>query len=62
MGEGLGVRASGYRLEIERMQAEEMDYLLHPPLAHEVGFVTSQAAGEPTASSGIVFDFSFLSP
>jgi hypothetical protein len=24
--------ASGYRLEIERMQAEEMDYLLHPPL------------------------------
>lgn len=23
--------ASGYRLEIERMQAEEMDYLLHPP-------------------------------
>jgi hypothetical protein len=30
-GEGLGVRASGYRLEIERMQAEEMEYLLHPP-------------------------------
>ena len=26
--------ASGYRLEIERMQAEEMDYLLHPPLAN----------------------------
>jgi hypothetical protein len=25
--------ASGYRLEIERMQAEEMEYLLHPPLA-----------------------------
>jgi hypothetical protein len=24
--------ASGYRLEIERMQAEEMEYLLHPPL------------------------------
>lgn len=24
--------ASGYRLEIERMQAEVMDYLLHPPL------------------------------
>jgi hypothetical protein len=23
--------ASGYRLEIERMQAEAMDYLLHPP-------------------------------
>jgi hypothetical protein len=23
--------ASGYRLEIERMQAEEMEYLLHPP-------------------------------
>ena len=23
--------ASGYRLEIERMQAEIMDYLLHPP-------------------------------
>jgi hypothetical protein len=22
--------ASGYRLEIERMQAEEMEYLLHP--------------------------------
>ena len=25
--------ASGYRLEIERMQAEEMEYLLHPPFA-----------------------------
>ena len=25
--------AGGYRLEIERMQAEEMDYLLHPPFA-----------------------------
>ena len=25
------VVASGYRLEIERMQAEEMEYLLHPP-------------------------------
>ena len=24
--------ASGYRLEIERMQGEEMEYLLHPPL------------------------------
>ena len=24
--------ASGYRLEIERMQAEQMEYLLHPPL------------------------------
>jgi hypothetical protein len=24
--------ASGYRLEIERMQAEEMEYLLQPPL------------------------------
>ena len=24
--------ASGYRLEIERMQAEEMEYLLHPPV------------------------------
>jgi hypothetical protein len=24
--------ASGYRLEIERMQAEVMEYLLHPPL------------------------------
>ncbi len=23
--------ASGYRLEIERMQAEVMEYLLHPP-------------------------------
>jgi len=23
--------ASGYRLEIERMQAEAMEYLLHPP-------------------------------
>ena len=23
--------ASGYRLEIERMQAEEMEYLLHTP-------------------------------
>jgi hypothetical protein len=23
--------AGGYRLEIERMQAEEMEYLLHPP-------------------------------
>lgn len=23
--------ASGYRLEIERMQAEEMEYFLHPP-------------------------------
>lgn len=23
--------ASGYRLEIERMQAEEMEYLLRPP-------------------------------
>jgi pyridoxal/pyridoxine/pyridoxamine kinase len=23
--------ASGYRLEIERMQAETMDYLLYPP-------------------------------
>jgi hypothetical protein len=26
--------ASGYRLEIERMQAEEMEYLLHPPLTN----------------------------
>jgi len=27
--------ASGYRLEIERMQAEVMEYLLHPcPLEH----------------------------
>jgi hypothetical protein len=25
--------ASGYRLEIERMQSEEMEYLLHPPFA-----------------------------
>ena len=25
--------AGGYRLEIERMQAEEMEYLLHPPSA-----------------------------
>lgn len=24
--------AGGYRLEIERMQAEVMEYLLHPPL------------------------------
>ncbi|HEY5040973.1 MAG TPA: hypothetical protein VIK53_03140 [Verrucomicrobiae bacterium] len=24
--------AGGYRLEIERMQAEEMEYLLHPPV------------------------------
>jgi hypothetical protein len=24
--------AGGYRLEIERMQAEEMEYLLHPPM------------------------------
>ncbi|MBE0541130.1 MAG: hypothetical protein IH623_07075 [Verrucomicrobia bacterium] len=24
--------ASGYRLEIERMQAETMEYLVHPPL------------------------------
>ena len=24
--------AGGYRLEIERMQAEEMEYLLQPPL------------------------------
>jgi len=24
--------ASGYRLEIERMQAEVMEYLLHPPV------------------------------
>lgn len=23
--------ASGYRLEIERMQAEVMEYLIHPP-------------------------------
>ena len=23
--------AGGYRLEIERMQAEEMEHLLHPP-------------------------------
>jgi len=23
--------ASGYRLEIERMQAEVMEYILHPP-------------------------------
>jgi hypothetical protein len=37
--------ASGYRLEIERMQAEEMEYLLHPPLAREVGFVTSPGIG-----------------
>jgi len=28
--------ASGYRLEIERMQAEVMEYLLHPP------FIASQ--------------------
>jgi hypothetical protein len=26
--------ASGYRLEIERMQAEIMEFLLHPPIAH----------------------------
>jgi hypothetical protein len=25
--------AGGYRLEIERMQAEVMEYLLHPPSA-----------------------------
>jgi hypothetical protein len=24
--------ASGYRIEIERMQADVMEYLLHPPL------------------------------
>lgn len=29
--EELEAAASGYRLEIERMQAEVMDYLLHPP-------------------------------
>ena len=27
--------ASGYRLEIERMQAEEMEYLLHPPVGQD---------------------------
>ena len=27
--------ASGYRLEIERMQAEVMEYLLHPPSIEE---------------------------
>lgn len=27
--------AGGYRLEIERMQAEEMEYLLHPPSEKE---------------------------
>ena len=26
----------GYRLEIERMQAEVMEYLLHPPFARHV--------------------------
>jgi len=28
--------ASGYRLEIERMQAEVMEYLLHPPSVKHV--------------------------
>jgi predicted phosphoribosyltransferase len=27
---------SGYRLEIERMQAEVMEYLLHPPSVAQV--------------------------
>ena len=28
--------AGGYRLEIERMQAEEMEYLLRPPLKSQL--------------------------
>lgn len=47
--------ASGYRLEIERMQAEVLDYLLSPALnTAESGMNTAGQVGMPEAAVGSV--------